>query len=72
MFVIDTTGSMDSYIDGTKALVKSLIDEYKKNGLILTVGFVGYKDYKEEYYSIQYSNEFNYREFDTTFKATGG
>lgn len=45
IFVIYITGSMTNIIHSVREMVCQLIDQYKSLGIMLQVGFVGYRDY---------------------------
>ena len=76
MFVVDTTSSMGSYIQGVIDTIKNIIKEialkYKKKVLF---GFVAYRDYGEEEYITKpqdLTDEGNILDFVTNIKAAGG
>ena len=49
-FIMDVTGSMGPYLNFAKNKILSIIDQITKDSnIIVRLGFIGYKDYSEEY-----------------------
>ncbi|ETV78510.1 hypothetical protein H257_08027 [Aphanomyces astaci] len=47
-FVMDTTGSMDEHLDAVKNQVSVIAASFQSLGLVLHVGFLGYKDHGDD------------------------
>ena len=47
LFLVDTTSSMDPYIDMTKVKINSILDKIKEKypKVVVRIGFLGYKDH---------------------------
>eukprot|EP01038_Epipyxis_sp_PR26KG_P005143 gene5143-7163_t len=76
-FVVDTTGSMSSYIQAVKSQIVSIVEEVKKTSCeIEGLAFVGYKDFSEgpNHFEIfnfsKHTNEF--KEYVGKIVAGGG
>ena len=78
LFLVDTTGSMASYINAAKTQVKSIMDDIKEaflNEAEVRIAVVGYKDHSDspniEFLDFTTSSD-NVRSFLDKLRATGG
>ena len=57
LFIIDITGSMSSYINEIKKNIISIINGIidKCPGIDINLGFIGYRDFYEDYYNIDFT-----------------
>jgi hypothetical protein len=75
-FVIDTTGSMESHIDGVKSQITEIVKELQEKGCqVMGVAFVGYKDWcdgEEHCEVLPFSTPEVFQTYVATVKASGG
>ena len=59
LFIIDITGSMSPYINEVKRNIISIINGIidKCPGIDINLGFIGYRDFYEEYYDIDFTQD---------------
>ena len=79
LFIMDTTGSMEQYIEITKKKLIEIMDKIKFecNGIDINLGFIGYKDVKEilknDYLIIDFTKDYKYvKEEISKIKVGGG
>ena len=62
LFIMDITGSMDSYINYVKNYLLDIIDGIVKEcpGININIGYIGYRDYYEKYIDVDFSQDPNY------------
>ena len=75
LFIIDITGSMWPYINEVKRNIISIINGIidKCPGIDINLGFIGYRDFYEDYYDIDFTQD--YEELTNTIigeYASGG
>ena len=59
LFIVDITLSMETYLEIIKINIKKTINEIVKNfpEIELNLGFIGYRDYEEEYIDIDFTQD---------------
>ena len=62
LFIVDTTASMIPYIETIKKNMINIINNIIKEcpGININLGFIGYKDYYESYYNIEFTQNHTY------------
>ena len=75
LFIIDITGSMRHYLEEVKNNILSIINGIieKCPGIDINLGFIGYRDFGEEYTNIDFTKDHNYvKKIISNIKTSGG
>ena len=79
LIIMDTTGSMEQYVNFTKEKIINIIDNIKNKclDLIINLGFIGYKDVmeillKESLLDIDFNQDYNYVKKEIESIKVGG
>ena len=75
LFIMDITGSMSPYIKDAKDNILSIINRIVNEcpGIDINLGFIGYRDYNEEYTDIDFTQDYTYlKSIINKVKASGG
>ena len=60
LFIMDITGSMKPYLEEAKKNIITIINDIIKEcpGININLGFIGYRDYYEEYIDIDFTQNY--------------
>jgi hypothetical protein len=75
LFIMDITGSMGSYLEQAKNNILNIINDIIKKcpGIDINLGFIGYRDFYEEYTDIDFTQDHeNLKRIISTVSAIGG
>ena len=75
LFIVDITGSMKSYMNEVKKNIISVINGIidKCPGIDINLGFIGYRDFYEKYYDIDFTQEHeNLKDMISEVYTSGG
>ena len=75
LFIVDITGSMTSYMNEVKKNIISVINGIidKCPGIDINLGFIGYRDFYEKYYDIDFTQEHeNLKDMISEVYTSGG
>ena len=76
LFIIDITGSMTNYLEEAKNSILSIINGIieKFPGIDINLGFIGYRDYYEDFIDIDFTQDYSYlkRIINNVYSSGGG
>ena len=75
LFIVDITGSMEPYLEEVKDKMIKIIEGIIKGcpGIDINIGFIGYEDFYEKYYKIDFTKNHTYLEkYISKIKTEGG